>query len=141
MPGDKRVYVAKKVEHGATTIASATHFATATSAVKAVDPGPAGSPGIAEEITTHRDIIVTIFGYDPDELRSLVEAAAANFVGTYIGEAGADKTLTIKDVVFNDPPSMVAPAKDAGGAAGVFSITGRAEWGAADTWALMLVYA
>lgn len=138
--GDKRIYAAKTVTHGIAAINSATHFGIATSSTKARDPGCAGSPGPAEEITTDRHIAVTIFARDPDELMDLVEAAAANFVGVVVGEGGADKTLTIKNVVFNDPPSIDAPAKDTGGVAGVSSISGVAEWGAADTWALMMVW-
>lgn len=138
--GDKRIYAARSATHGTTAINSVTHFGVATSSSKARDPGAAGSPGPAEEITTDRNIAVTIFALDPDELMALVEAAAANLVVTVVGEAGATKTLTIKNVVFNDPPSVDAPAKDAGGVAGVSSISGVANWGTSDTWALMMVW-
>lgn len=139
--GDGRIHAAKSVAHGATTIASATHFSVATSSVKSADPGPAGSPGLADEQVTDRDIAVTIFARDVDELLALVEAAAANLVlGTY-KEAGAAGTITIKNVKFNDPPSLDGPAKDSGAPAGTFSISGRAQWAAEDTWALMLVLA
>lgn len=138
--GDMRIYAAKSVTHGIVSIGSATNFGIATSATKARDPGCVDSPGPAEEITVDRHIAVTIFARDPAELMALVEAAAANLVVTIVGEGGATKTLTIKNVVFNDPPSVDAPAKDAGGVAGVSSISGIAEWGSADTWALMMVW-
>ena len=137
--GPLRVYTAKSATHGIAAIDSATAFAIQTSSQKAVDPGAAGSPGLAEEVVTNRQLEVTVTAMDPSELLDLVEATAANFVGKHIGEGGAEKTITVKNVQFNDPPSPAAPAKDSGSTAGQFSITGRAVWEAADTWATMVV--
>ncbi|HUW99676.1 MAG TPA: hypothetical protein VMY35_01755 [Phycisphaerae bacterium] len=137
--GDGRIHATKSVVHGETTIASATNWAINRDVVSSVDPGPAGSPGDADEITTQKVILVTIFAMDEDELVALLDATAANLVLGYYGEAGAAKTKTVKNVKFTKPPSPVAPAKDSGIPAGAFAITGRAQWGAADTWALMVV--
>lgn len=139
--GDGRVHAAKSIVHGETTIASATNWSIDRAAVSSLDVGPAGSPGPADEITTHKDIIVTIFAMDEDELVALLDATAANAVLGYYGEAGAAKTKTVKNVKFTQPPSPAAPPKDSGVPAGAFAIAGRAQWGAADTWALMVVTA
>jgi hypothetical protein len=136
--GDRRVFAAKGASHGGTAIASATHFSVGASTVKVRDPGPAGSPGMAAEQVTHRDVTVSVYAMDPGELLALVGAAAANFVGTYIGLAGADKTVTVKNVVFNDPPTdVISQPADAGGTCGRYQLTGRGTWGASDTFALM----
>ena len=142
MAGEKRIYATKSVTIGASAVDCATHVGIQAGSVKATDPGPAGSPGMAEEVVTDRSLGVTIFGMDPDQLQGFVEAAAANVVITYIGEGGVDKTITIKSVAFNDPPGPIdVPRKDAGGQVPTMGISGRANWGSADTWALMLVYA
>ncbi len=139
--GDKRIFAATSATHNVTAIVSATHFAIRKGSTKAIDPGVAGTPGPADEIVTNRSIEVTVFGEDPDELMGFVEAAAANFVGGYLGAAGAAKTVTVKNVKFNDPPQEVAfPFKDSGASAGTFSITGKGQWGASDTFALMEVH-
>ncbi len=138
--GDIRVHAAESAAHGTTTINSATHFLVAPLSVKSADPGPAGSPGLVDEQVTDRGIAVTVWAEDPDELMALVEAAAANFVGGFIGEAGASKTVTVKNVAFNDPAQVSPPPKDSGSPVQVHSITGRAQWGSTDTWATMLVH-
>ncbi len=141
MAGEKRIYATKAVTIGAAAVACATHVGIQVSSVKAVDPGPAGSPGMAEEVVTDHGLGVTIFGMDPSQLQGFCEAAAANVVITYVGEGGADKTLTLKNVAFNDPAGPIdVPRKDAGGQVPTMAITGRAQWGVADTWALMMVY-
>lgn len=139
--GDGRIHAAKGATHGVTAINSATHFSIATGSVKSADPGSAGSPGMADEHVTDRTLTVTLFARDPAELLAIVEAAAANLVLDIVKEAGAAGTITIKNVKFNDPPSLDAPQKDSGAPAGTYSISGSAQWGAADTWALMLVFA
>ena len=139
--GDVRIYATTSVVHGSTTVNAATHAAMNLSAVKALDPGPAGSPGPADEVTTDKNVAVTIFAMDPSELQSLVDAAAANLVITYVGAAGAAATITVNNVKFCDPPTPInVPRKDAGGQVPVCSINGRAQWGASDTWALMVAY-
>lgn len=137
--GDGRIHAATSVVHASTTVNSATHWSVATGSVKSADPGSVGSPGLADEQVTDRQIVATIFARDFAELLPLVEAAAGNLVLGFLKEAGGAGTLTIKNVKFNDPPSLDGPQKDSGMPAGTFSITGRARWGAADTWALMLV--
>ncbi len=138
--GDKRIHAATSATHNVTAINSVTHFSVPTGSVISPDPGSAGSPGLADEVVTKRNIQVILFGRDPDELMSFVEATAANLVLGYLGAAGVPKTLTIKNVLFNTPPEMVFPPGDGGAPAGTFSITGKALWGSADTWALMLVH-
>lgn len=140
--GDGRIYAATSATHNAVDIASKLAFGITTGTTKVADPGVAGSPGQADEQVTDRRIEVTVIAMDPAELMGLVEDAAANFVGGYVKEAGGAGTVTIKNVKFNDPPQEISfPAKDGGGSVQAFSITGRAQWGASDTWALMMVYA
>ena len=140
--GDIRVHACKGAPtHGGTAINSARSFAIAKSSVKSSDPGPAGNPGIADEIVTKRDLMVTVTALDPDELHDFVEATAGNFVGKYVGESGANKQVTIKNVYFTNPPSETVVEDDSGAPAQAFQITGRAQWGASDTWPLMEVHA
>ena len=139
--GDMRIYTAKSVVFGEVTIKSATHWGLQDAAVESVDPGPAGTTGEQERLATHRAIRVTIFAMDAFELQSIVEDAAANLVLGYYGEAGVAKTLTIKNVMFNQPPSAAAPPKDSGIPPSVHSITGGANWADADTWLTMETWA
>jgi len=142
MAGELRIYAAKGAVHGATTIASATHVGIRSTSVKGIDPGAAGAPGMVEEVVTDRSVEVTVFAMDPSELQSLCEAAAANLVVTVVGQGAADKTITIKNIQFNDPPGPIdAPRRDAGGKVPSVGITARGQWGAVDTWATMITYA
>lgn len=140
--GDLRVFQISGATHNAVAINSVTHASVQKATTLMTDPGPAGSPGPADERVTDRDLTVTLYGLDPSELQGLVEDAAANLVLSYKGEGGANKTATYKNVAFNGPVQAIEfAAKDAGGKVSMHQITGRAHWGAADTWALMEVFA
>ncbi len=141
--GDGRIHSARDGSaHGVTELVSLTHFSVGRSTVKSDDPGPAGSPGQADQVLTDRALTVTVYFLDEDEAMSLVEVAAANLVLNYVAQGGADWKRTIKNVVFNDPPAEVStPEKRAGVPAGAVSISGIAKWGADDTFALMSINA
>lgn len=141
--GDGRIHAARSGStHGATSLLSLTHFSVGMMSVKSADPGAAGSPGMVDEHVTDREIRVTLFFLDSAEALALVEVATANAVLNYVAEGGANWHWTIKNVKFNDPPADVtAPQKESGVPAGAVSISGRAHWGADDTWALMSIQA
>ncbi len=139
--GAKRVFNLLTATHSSTVVNSAIKAIVRKGNTKSVDPGPAGSPGMAVEVVTDRSIEIELVGMDPSELNGRVEAAAGNLALTYKNELGATATATYKNVQFNDPPGELSlEAKDAGGKAGQQSIKGKAQWGLSDTWATMEVF-
>jgi len=131
MAGEKRIYVAKSVSYGGAAIQSATHFSITPRTTKATDPGVAGSGGPAEEVIVDNAIDVQVFGEDYGELLGKVGTAKNTLVCKAIGNGGAERTFTLQDVVFNDPPAADVPVKDAGGTALRTMIAGRVvNWGA-----------
>lgn len=140
--GDIRIYACNGVPtHGGTGINSARSFSIPTDVITMTDPGNAAAPGVADEQTVYKTIEVAVNAMDPDELYDFVDAAAANWVGYFLGEAGAAKQATIKNVKFTRPPSFEMVPRDQGGGVMMHVLRGRALWGASDTWATMIVIA
>lgn len=130
-----RLYVAKSVTYDGASVSSATHFSITPSTTKVTDPGVAGSPGVHEELAVGHEIQVQIFGSDYSELLDLVGSTAATLVCKAIGDNGNERTFTVSDVVFNDPPAADVPMRDeaAGGTALRHTIAGRVVgWSAGD---------
>ncbi len=115
-------------------IEGATHFSCGA-VVAAMEDN--NIKGLAEQRVANRRLNVTIWGKDAAALDALAEAAAANLVVVCVKSGGGAMTITIKNVVFNAPCEMSSPMIDQGGNVPSFAIQGVAQWGAADTWALM----
>ena len=128
------IFATTSVTHGTTTLEGATHFSCSAVAAVMEDNN---TKGLAEQRVANRRINVTVWGKDPSQLDALAEAAAANLIVVCVKTAGAAMTITIKNVVFNAPCDINSPMIDQGGNVPTFPMNGVAEWGAADTWALM----
>ena len=133
------IHAATRVEHNSVDVEGATHWSFSLDTVVSTDQGDAAEPGMVEEVITHYSLSVTIYSQDPHVLLGLIGDAAANLVLGYKGANGTAKKITIKNVQFTGGVDASAKAKDAGGNVVPYSLTGRAEWGAADTIALMIV--
>ena len=133
------IHAATRVEHNSVDVEGATHWSFSLDTVVSTDQGDAAEPGMVEEVITHYSLSVTIFSEDPFVLLGLIGDAAANLVCGYKGAGGVAKKVTFKNVQFTGGVVANAKAKDAGGNVPTHSLTGRAEWGAADTIALMIV--
>jgi len=134
------IMACRYVKNPTVAIAGVTHISIDPGAVGIQDPGDAGSPGPADHGTTHKSLGVTLFGRDFAAMLALVGAAAANLVVGIQGAASANEKITIKNVVFTGVPSgLMIPANDAGGQIPGFAISGQCNWGASDTFALMVL--
>jgi len=82
-------------------------------------------------------ITVRVFGNNPNALRELIGADAANAVFGTAGESG-NELETVKNVVFTEfLGELTIRAPDTGGPVPMIGVQGTAQWGEADTLALM----
>jgi len=141
--GDRIPLVARYVHTGVSTpIAGATHALLEIETVVAEEPPKAGEAGEAGQAITMYRLRLTVYGNDPSALIALYGAAAANKVIGFKDAGGANKNVTLKNVGFTRFGSALAfPAIDVGGRVGPWALSGRCEWGGADTLALMMAFA
>jgi len=138
----ERIHALTSAKHPTTEIGGVTHAAIIPTTTRSIDPGAAGSPGAAETLVTDSGVDVILYGMDYAALLALVGATAANLVLGIRGQAGADETITVKNVYFDSVPAQIdLKAKDAGGTVPRFAVRGTAQWGAGDTFATMIVAA
>jgi len=133
------IHAATRVEFNSVDVEGATHWGYSLVPVASTDPGDAAAPGEVEKVITQYRLGVTVYSQDDMVLLGLIGAAAANLVCGYKGAGGTLKKRTFKNVQFTGGVAANAKARDAGGNVPAFSLTGDAEWGDADTVALMIV--
>lgn len=86
--------------------------------------------------------VITATPTNYEAILAKIGATAANLVLGIEGAAGANEKITVKNVYFHSPVgSLEIPAKDVAGSLQPFGIRGIGLWGAADTFALMVVAA
>ena len=137
--GDLIPFMCRNAKHPTDAVAGVRAASIVTSGVVGEDPGPAGAAGGPAEVLLQKQRIeVTLLGNNPNALRALVGAAAANLVIGYKGAAGASETHTLKNVSFADfVGQLEVRDPDTGGPVSMFGVRGVGQWGAADTLALM----
>jgi hypothetical protein len=137
--GDLAPFHCRNAKHPTTAIDGIRAARIIVTGVSGEDPGDAAMAGGPEKVLLQRQRIdVELYGNNPNALRALVAATAANLVIGQKGEAGANEKHTIKNVYFTDftgPLEIRDP--DSGGPIPMYGVRGTAEWGAADTLALM----
>ncbi|NLF33258.1 MAG: hypothetical protein GX591_20525 [Planctomycetes bacterium] len=142
--GDGRIFNCTGASHSATTIASAAYAGYVVNMSELVDSVlPAGAPGAAAHYAGPAEIRVTLFAADPAEINGLIGDAAGNFVINFKKEGGAAGTCTIKSVVWTGLGNVNFPRAQTSGQipAGLFAVSGVANWDAADTLATMIAFA
>jgi len=136
-----RIFRARSAKHPTDAIDGITH-ARVIAGTPAVftDPGDAAAPGPAEvQVGGGAGVRVELYGVNPIDLLALVGAASANVVIGIKAEDGANELITVKSVVFaGEIAAMEIPRNDQGGPIAPYGVFGLAEWGAADTYALMI---
>ena len=141
--GDLVPFMCRSVKCPTDAVAGVRAASIIVTGVAGEDPGPAGvAGGPAEVLLQKQRIEVTIYGKDPNALRALVGAVAADCVIGYKGTAGANEKHTIKNVYFTDFVGQLdIRDPDTGGPLPMFGVRGVAQWAADDTLALMWVSA
>jgi len=137
--GDLVPFMCTDAKHPTVAIGGVRAASIQASGVSGEDPGPAGvAGGPAKVLLQTQRIEVTLLGNNPNALRDLVGAAAANLLIGCKGLAGAAEVITIKSVYFTDFLGQLdIRDPDTGGPLPMFGVRGVAEWGVADTLALM----
>ena len=138
----ERIYYTRDFKYPTVAVAGVRSIGIVPGAVKFTDPGTGGSPGPAGSVIGKKTLTINVYGVDLVVLLALVGATAANGVAGIVGTAGANEKLTFKNLYFNSvPQAMNIPADDQGGSVAGFGISGDCQWGASDTFPLMIVAA
>ena len=137
--GDLVPFMCTDAKHPTVAVGGVRAASIVTSGVVGEDPGPAGAAGGPAEVLLQKQRIeVTLLGNNPNALRALIGATAADLVIGCKGAAGANEKHTIKKVYFTDFVGQLdIRDPDTGGPLPMFGVRGVAQWGAADTLALM----
>jgi hypothetical protein len=137
-PGDLVPFLCRSAKFPTDAISGVTHAFVQHTTVVVDEPPAAGERGDGEQAITKQEITVTLFGKNPNALRALLSAAAANLVIGYKGEGGANQKDTLKNVRWRAIVSNLNyPSPDQGGPLPTVGVVGRCEWGPTDTLALM----
>ena len=141
--GDQVAFHARSVEHNSVAVDGAAMARITVSEVTGEDRGSATAEGEPADVIMQRHRLeVEVMGKNPNALRALVAATAANLVIGYKGAAGANEKHTLKNVYFS---SFSGPLpirdRDTGGKVALWGVRGIGLWGDSDTLALMWVSA
>ncbi|HUU58547.1 MAG TPA: hypothetical protein VMZ50_03300 [Phycisphaerae bacterium] len=143
MAAGDRVFTARDLKCPTDAVDGIRAAEISVSGASAEDPGDASVVGGPAEVQVGpQRITVSAYGVNPNALRALVGAAAANAVIGYKGPAGANEKHTIKNVVWTTfMGALTIRDPETGGPIPVWGVSGTAEWGASDTLTLMWVSA
>lgn len=137
--GDKIPLVLKGALAGAAEILGATYAEVEIATVEADEPQAAGAAGAGDGIESSEDIRATVYGINPTALVAL-RGTKANLVLKYQDTSGNQK-LTLKNFRFRRfGKSLNMQAKDAGGKAAPWAISGRCVWTSTDAFADMFAF-
>ncbi len=141
--GDQVPFQCRYAKHPTDEIDGVRFARITVSGTTGENPGPAKQAGgPASQLVQKQRINVEIFGTNPNALRALVAAAAANLVIGYKGVDGANEKHTLKNMYFSAfVGALEVRDPDTGGPIPMYGISGTLNWGADDTLALMWVSA